>query len=42
MQYGIFLRTFLKILNKYAPIKKVFEGKSCHFYDQKSKKSNFD
>ena len=34
---------FLEILDKYAPMKKkVFEGKPCYFYDQGSKKSNFD
>ena len=43
MEYNTFLRTFLKILGKYAPMKKkIFEGKPCHFYDQGSKKSNYD
>ena len=43
MECDIFLRTFLKILEKYAPMKKnVFEGKPCHFYDQGSKKRNYN
>ena len=42
IEYDIFLGTLLKILDKYAPIKKVFEGKPCYFYDQGSKKSNYD
>ena len=43
MEYDTFLRTFLKILDKYASMKKkIFEGKPCHFYDQGSKKSNYD
>ena len=35
------LRTIFKILDKYAPMKKkVFEGKPCHFDDQKRTKMN--
>ena len=39
MQYGIFLRTFLKILNKYAPIKKVFEANHATFMTKKVRKA---
>ena len=43
MEYDIFLRSFLKILSKYDPMKKkVFERKPCHFSGQGSKKSNYD
>ena len=42
MEYDIYLRTFLKILDKYASEKEVFEEKPFHFYDQGSKKSNYD
>ena len=43
MECDTFLRTFLKILDKYAPMKKkVFEGKPCHFYEKGSKTSNYD
>ena len=43
MKYDIFLRTFLKILDKYAPMKKIVsECKTCHFYDQGSKKTSND
>ena len=42
MAYDTFLRAFLNILDRYAPLKKkVSEGKPCHFYDQGSMKSNY-
>ena len=41
MEYT-FLRTFLKILDKYALMKKNVEGKPCHFNDQGNKKSSYD
>ena len=43
MEYDTFLRTFFKIFDRYAPMKKkIIEDKPCHFYDQGSKKSNYD
>ena len=42
IESDIFKRTFLKILQKYAPLKNKFlRGKPCHFYDQGSKRRNY-
>ena len=38
MEHDIFLRTFLKIIDKYAPLKK----KYLNFKDQGSRKSNYN
>ena len=38
IDYGNFLKTFLTVLVKHVPLKKVFKGKACQFYSKTAKK----
>ena len=38
IDYDNFIKTFLTVLDKHAPITKKYKGESCQFYDKTVKK----